>query len=119
MLLLQNVIDSQKQAVQSAEQSEQQLAALDDWIIELKGKTQDAARDEEAMRSLSSEARKLSKQGQYRYDNSNLSLNCWKNMVQQEIAIVTILLIFTVIIILFIFVFINNSNTENDNNNGN
>lgn len=61
------MIDTQKEAVQSAEEAERQLAELNGWVSKLNSRADEASRDENVMRDLCSKARELAKQGQIVY----------------------------------------------------
>lgn len=67
------MLDSQKEAVQLAEESEKQLAELNLWISRLKARAEEAAKDEAVMRDLCSKARELSKQGEVKVVHAIIS----------------------------------------------
>ena len=67
LLYLQEVLDSQKEAVESAELCELQFSEVSSWIEDLNEQISQAKSDESVMRDLCNNSRDITKQGMLMY----------------------------------------------------
>ena len=67
LLYLQEVLDTQKEAVESAELCELQFSEISSWIEDLNEQISQAKSDESVMRDLCNNSRDITKQGMVMY----------------------------------------------------